>query len=289
MPELDRLRKALAFMIDHIPGASEISETLEKKTTLSLGMGSTGKTNIEAIDDPDTNIPLEENQTSNPQSDLLKEAGMNPTDIAERGQKALDAFIDKHLTNLEVGRLYERYIGYLFETDKYTVGYKGILSGLNDLGRDLVAIKGNEHLIIQAKCWSKYKKIHVKHVYQLHASLLHYRYQLRQVLKRTLGRQQAKELMKTYKIRGLICASTDLSPEAQDVVKYLSIIDFRKEKLDKTYPMIKCNIGRETREKIYHLPFDSQYDSIIIGNVDGEKYVQTTSEAETLGFRRSEV
>jgi len=292
-PQLDRLQEALNFMISHIPGASEISETLEKKTTLSLDMESVGTANIESIDEANTTIPLENNQTPNPESDLLEEAGINPTDIAERGQKALDIFIKKNLTNLEVGRLYERYIGYLYETDKYTVGYKGILSGLNDLGRDLVAIKGNEHLIIQAKCWSKHKRIHVKHIYQLHASLLHYRYQLRQALKNSVGKQKARELMRTYNIRALICASTDLSPEAQDVVNYLNVIEFRKEKLDKTYPMIKCNIGKETREKIYHLPFDSQYDSIIIGNVedgeDKERYVHTTIEAEALGFRRSEV
>ena len=294
MSELERLKKALDFMISHIPGASEINETLENKTTLSLDMGSKGNTSIESTDDPDINIPLQENQTSNPEKDLLKEAGINRTDNAESGQQALEIFINKKLTNLEVGRLYERYIGYLYEEiDKYTVAYKGILSGLNDLGRDLIAIKGNEHLIIQAKCWSRHKRIHVKHVYQLHASYLHYRYQLRQSLKKSVGKQKARELMRTYNIRAVICASTDLSPEAQDVVNYLNIIEFRKEKLDKTYPMIKCNIGRETREKIYHLPFDSQYDSIIIGNVedgeDKEKYVHTTSEAEALGFRRSEV
>jgi len=36
----------------------------------------------------------------------------------------------------------------------------------------------------------------------------------------------------------------------------------------------------------YHLPFDPQYDSIIIGNVDGECYVNTVAEAEAKGFRR---
>ena len=95
--------------------------------------------------------------------------------------------------------------------------------------------------------------------------------------------------MRSLKIRAIICASTELSDEALDVVNYLNVLEFRKEKLDKTYPMIKCNIAKETGEKIYHLPFDSQYDSIIIGNVDGEDYVKTTSEAEALGFRRSEV
>ena len=56
--------------------------------------------------------------------------------------------------------------------------------------------------------------------------------------------------------------------------------------LSKAYPMIKCNISKKTGEKRYHLPFDSHYDSIIIGNVEGERYVKTVQEAESLGFKR---
>lgn len=49
--------------------------------------------------------------------------------------------------------------------------------------------------------------------------------------------------------------------------------------------MIKCNIG-SNGEKIYHLPFDQQYDKTRIDK-KGEFYAKTTEEAEKKGFRRA--
>ena len=50
--------------------------------------------------------------------------------------------------------------------------------------------------------------------------------------------------------------------------------------------MIKCNINRTTKEKIYHLPFDQQYDNVKIDDV-GEFFAMTVQEAEDAGFRRA--
>ena len=35
-------------------------------------------------------------------------------------------------------------------------------------------------------------------------------------------------------------------------------------KYDKDYPCIKCNISKKDFSKIYHLPFDQQYDRVDI-------------------------
>jgi hypothetical protein len=51
--------------------------------------------------------------------------------------------------------------------------------------------------------------------------------------------------------------------------------------------MIKCNINPGTKEHIYHLPIDQQYDRVVIGNEPGKRYVKTAQEAEALGFRRA--
>ena len=48
--------------------------------------------------------------------------------------------------------------------------------------------------------------------------------------------------------------------------------------------MVKCNLNNE--RKLYHLPFDLIFDSIIIGNVEGERYANTIKEAQNLGFKR---
>lgn len=50
------------------------------------------------------------------------------------------------------------------------------------------------------------------------------------------------------------------------------------------FPRIKCNINNGS--KIYHLPFDQQYDRTEI-KLQGEFYARTVAEAENAGFRRA--
>jgi len=50
---------------------------------------------------------------------------------------------------------------------------------------------------------------------------------------------------------------------------------------------VKCNVSRRTGEKIYHLPFDQQYDRTLVEEDRDEYYVETVREAEELGFRRA--
>lgn len=50
--------------------------------------------------------------------------------------------------------------------------------------------------------------------------------------------------------------------------------------------MVKCNVSKNG-EKIYHLPFDQQYDKINIQKGKHCQYVWTVAEAEQLGFRRA--
>lgn len=54
-----------------------------------------------------------------------------------------------------------------------------------------------------------------------------------------------------------------------------------------SYPCIKCNVSRRDGTKIYHLPFDQQYDRTLIEEEKNECYVETVKEAEDLGFRRA--
>ena len=53
------------------------------------------------------------------------------------------------------------------------------------------------------------------------------------------------------------------------------------------YPLVKCNIAMRDGAKIYHLPFDKQYDRTKIIPANGEKYVYTVAETEKAGFRRA--
>ena len=57
-------------------------------------------------------------------------------------------------------------------TSGWLVTYHGALHGFEDLGRDLICIKDKIVEIVQAKCWSKSKVIHEKHLFQLFLCLL---------------------------------------------------------------------------------------------------------------------
>jgi len=262
--EITRLKKALNFLTSHLPGATELAELAEFET-----------------------VTLESNHIVDAETILV--GNQQNISAAEKAQKALDEFKVRKLSKLEVGRLYERYIGYLYEEEDWTVTFKGIVDGFDDLGRDLICVRGDEHLIVQAKCWSKHKIIHERHVYQLHASTLHYRMSLRKTLREAYGQRIAKEMMKPINknLKSVICTTTELSDTADEVVEYLGkAMEHRREPLVKNYPMIKCNVSKKNGSRLYHLPFDPAYDTIIIGNNEGEEYVETVAEAETLGFKR---
>lgn len=70
----------------------------------------------------------------------------------------------------EIGRDYERYVGYLYEQNGYKVSYQGIKKKMEDGGIDLICQKGNEIDIVQCKNWGKEKIIHEKHINQLYGA-----------------------------------------------------------------------------------------------------------------------
>lgn len=193
----------------------------------------------------------------------------------ERNQMALDRFWKKpNKSNWLLGLLYERYTGYLYESKGYDVKYHGAKEGKKDLGRDLICEKGNEILVVQCKYWSQFKTIHEKHIFQLFGTTFQYKYKLEQE-------------NKSKKIRAIFHTSTSLSEVARRFAKELNIDVKENIRLNREYPCIKCNIGRVSEEKIYHLPFDQQYDNIIIEPKRGEFYCCTVKEAEDAGFRRA--
>lgn len=186
----------------------------------------------------------------------------------ERNQLALDRFWNRPKSKLLIGRLYEQYVGYLYEKDGWIVEYYGISEGLSDRGRDLICKKDNTTLIIQCKNWSKLKTIYEKHLFQLFGTTFDY-----------------AENNPFEDVRGVFYTATALSDFARSFAKKFNIELHENFELKK-FPIIKCNIGREG-EKIYHLPFDQQYYNTKINPKDGDFYCSNVAEAEELGFRRA--
>ena len=199
----------------------------------------------------------------------------------EKYQRALDRYKKRHKSNVEIGRDYERYIGYLAETLGFTVDYFGIEKGVEDLGRDLICTRGNITYIVQCKCWSNAKKrvIHEKHINQHFGTTLEY---FISTMNNSASFFNQDKL--STKIIPMFISTVPYSDTAVKFAKTLGVVC--KQVAMEDYPMIKCNINRSTKEKIYHLPFDQQYDKCLIRD-KGEFYAETVAEAEAAGFRRA--
>jgi hypothetical protein len=189
--------------------------------------------------------------------------------VTDRNQLALDRYWERRKkSNWAVGKMYEQYVGYLYESQGWQVEYFGIKMRYEDAGRDLIARKNNVVHIVQCKNWSKYKEIFENHIFQLFGTT--YEYQ-----------QQHLDL----KVIPVFYSSTRLSERAKLFSDKLGIEVYENKKLVR-YPCIKCNVNPSTKEKIYHLPFDQQYDNAKVDQ-KGESYAETVTEAEALGFRRA--
>lgn len=190
---------------------------------------------------------------------------------AEKYQLALDRYKNSNRkTNWQIGIDFERYIGYLYESKGFSVIYNGAIEKLEDMGRDLIATKGNEIVVIQCKYWNKQKTIHEKHIFQLYGTMITLKIDYPQM-----------------NIKGEFVTTAKLSEKATLIAEKLDIKITEDVKYDKKYPCIKCNVSKKDGTKIYHLPFDQQYDKVIIEQKKGELYVETVFEAEKLGFRRA--
>lgn len=194
----------------------------------------------------------------------------------EKNQLALDRYINKNHSKTEIGKMYERYIGFLYEKEGFDVSYNGIIKGFEDMGRDLVAKKNDVFYIIQVKCWSANKTIHEKHIFQLFGTSLLFSLN-NQVETNTLFNTPAE-------FKSAFYTTTTFSDVALSAAKKLNISLYQKP-LQKDYPMIKCNINNDN--KIFHLPFDQQYDRVKIDYNAGEFYAKTIKEATDKGFRRA--
>jgi hypothetical protein len=200
---------------------------------------------------------------------LTKEewAALSP---AERNQRALDRYWKAKKSKWQIGRDYERYVGYLYENDGYDVAYYGIEKGLEDLGRDVIARKDGRIDVVQCKRWSAERTIHEKHVFQLFGTVTAFRIDNPDSI-----------------VSGRFVTTTKLSDRARAFAERLEIRVDEAFAFDESYPCIKCNVSMADGVRIYHLPFDQMYDATVVHRERGEFYARTVKEAEDAGFRRA--
>lgn len=210
-------------------------------------------------------------------------AFISPSDYglseSERNQKALNNYLRKKHTKSHVGKMYERYIGYLYERKGYDVEYRGIEMGKLDGGIDLVCRRKGETIVVQCKNWSGTKVIHENYICQLYGATRFFDKMRSGWINKngTLVEVERKSIP-------VFVTSTNLDEQAANVANKLGII-VDTIPLDKSYPIIKCNINSHG-EKIYHLPIDQMYDKTKIFKTD-ECWAYTVEEAVNNGFRRA--
>ncbi|MBQ7544821.1 MAG: restriction endonuclease [Synergistaceae bacterium] len=246
---LRRTRLLLEYYFSIFPDVQEFSEASAEQSAVQTEASS-----------PDNSVDTARYYLSSEEYSKLS--------ITQRNQLALDRFWSARKSRHLIGRLYEQYIGWLYEHDGWLVEYFGISEGFSDLGRDLICHKDNTTLIVQCKNWSKSKRIYEKHIFQLFGTTYEY-----------MKNNPFEE------VHGVFFTSTQLSGLARSFAGEFHI-ELHEEFELKRFPIIKCNIGREG-EKIYHLPFDQQYYTTRIKPKDGDLYCSTVAEAESLGFRRA--
>jgi hypothetical protein len=250
--ELKRTEWVLRLYEWHFPWLTELRDFEQEESYIA---------GVEDVQDGD-------GQPADPAQHWLSEGEYRALPEVERNQRALDRYLRSRKTPWQLGRDYERYIGYLRERAGAGVTYQGIFAGLEDLGRDLLAERGGGIEVIQCKRWSQHKTIHEKHVFQLFGTVV-----------------AARIEYPDHQVTGTFVTTTALSERAHEFARQLDIRVEENVALE-DYPRIKCNVGRGG-ERIYHLPFDQQYDTTIVTPERGEVWVATAAEAEALGFRRA--
>lgn len=198
----------------------------------------------------------------------------------QKSQLALDRYNERRKqSKAQVGRDYEEYIAHLFRVKLKgcDVSMFGEQKGLNDLGRDLIVKHKGKVYIVQCKRWSAEKVIREKHIMQLFGSTIEYCWE-----NKKKGLPPLEMVGKS--VIPVFVATTDLSDTAKQFAERLGVVFVKEEIGD--YPQIKCNVGKDG-EQIYHLPFDQQYNRVIIEPKKKEFMAWTVEEAEQKGFRRA--
>jgi hypothetical protein len=198
--------------------------------------------------------------------------------VTERNQRALDRYKKRNKTDWEIGRDFERFIGFHWETEGRDVTYHGAIKGFDDFGRDLIVTgKSGKVALIQCKYWSKHKVIPEAAIFQLMGSTVSY------YIEQT--GHAPPDLATLYKgIQPYLYSSARVAPRIRDIALAMGI-KIKDDVIMGDWPMVKCNIAPDG-ERIYHLPMDQQYDRVKLSK-SNECNAWTILEAEANGFRRA--
>ena len=221
---------------------------------------------------------LDTSDSSDPASDWLSKDEWERLSPVDRYQRALDRYSKRRKSNWEVGRDFERFVGFQLEKQGYRVIYHGAIKGFDDFGRDLIATDWTgKVLLVQCKRWSTHKVIPEAVLFQLFGTTVSYFVEKN-------GSAPTDLSLIFNRIEPWLYSTTAVAPRIRDIALVMGV-RIKDDVVADDWPMVKCNIA-DDGERIYHLPMDQQYDRVEIAK-KGECYVHTVAEAENLRFRRA--
>ncbi len=169
------------------------------------------------------------------------------------------------------GRDYERYVGYLFEREGFSVIYNGATLGSSDGGIDLFCFKSGIVYPIQCKRWKN--PVGDEEIYKFAEAV--------ECFKR--NRSSYPIPLIYSKVMPLFYSTNGYTADAERTASSKNIT-CQVQKFDsiREYPAVKCTVlnGR----KIYYLPFDKGFDSVHVGVYRGGCYKFSVLKAEQAGF-----
>lgn len=269
----DDLRESLAKMQEQF---SKLRKQQEKTTRsiqrlheLQQNVASISAPGSSAIEVPrNTELPVLTASQDRKRCKMLSDYEYSSLPPAARYQLALEYELERKKNRPEIGKAFERYIGYCCEQRQYAVVYNGATEKKHDLGRDLIAISPDRKTVyvIQCKYYAADKEVHENAVMQLFGSV--------------------SMFAATYpgvSVFGVLVSSCPLSVDAKNCIGHFNALRyFENIHADlRHYPAVKCATS-SSGAKHFYLPFDSCYDTVV-----ADHYELTVSEAMSKGFTRA--
>lgn len=219
--------------------------------------------------------------TNNTKSNIFRPESQQ-TEVATKFYRIdeLQSRFEKWLTTVEnagavnkwkYGRDYERYIGYLFEREGFSVVYNGAINGSSDGGIDLFCFKSGIVYPIQCKRWKN--QVGDEEIYKF-----------AEAVERFKRNRSSYPIPLIYsKVMPLFYSTNGYTVDAERTASSKNITcQVQKFNSIREYPAVKCTF-REGK-KVYYLPFDNDFDSIRVGVYRGGCYKFSVLEAEKEGF-----
>ncbi|WP_165087738.1 hypothetical protein [Neisseria yangbaofengii] len=196
----------------------------------------------------------------------------------------------RNLSKREAGDRYERYLGYLYERAGWRVEYYGLTEGVanSNRGIDLICEKDGITHFVQTKYWSDgvVAKTNVNNV-------------IDRIVKNMQGIIDKRAIRGD--VQAVLAAKPKLSEQVAAYAQEQGVL-LLDDLAVQPYPLVKCHTGKRGSKK-YFLPYLADknpakyeeirqgawepYDLVRMDTANGDVYVHTIEEAETLGYKYS--